>query len=185
MAYNLTGMQKDLATWLVRERRSGLLPEEFFVTWVFAGPVITHYQGELPKFTRATLEALMDEGLLAVERYTHGVNCILRGDIFTAVDSDFGAPDMSYARFVTPLEGIQHLDNDIRERCLRLLEAGGADPKLWDNAVRTAGVILEERLRDVSGLHDRKLRPQDVVNRALGQKGVLAAKFAAHCASFT
>src|SRR5207248_2606262 len=63
-------------------------------------------------------------------------------------------------------------------RCLPILGAGAADPKLWDSAVRTAGVILEERLRSVGGIADPQAIGRDLVNRVFGKTGSLATKFA-------
>ena len=58
-----------------------------------------------------------------------------------------------------------------------MLGAGAADPMLWDSAVRTAGVILEERLRDVGKISDSNIIGRDLVNRVFGQAGTLASKF--------
>jgi len=58
-----------------------------------------------------------------------------------------------------------------------MLGAGAADPMLWDSAVRTAGVILEERLRDVGKISDPNLIGRELVNKVFGQSGSLASKF--------
>ena len=55
--------------------------------------------------------------------------------------------------------------------------AGSADPMLWDSAVRTSGVILEERLRDVGGITAPDRVGRDLVNDVFGTNGTLAAKF--------
>ena len=54
-----------------------------------------------------------------------------------------------------------------------ILGAGAADPKLWDSAVRAAGVILEERLRDVGNIADRARVGRDLVNDVFGDRGTL------------
>jgi len=60
---------------------------------------------------------------------------------------------------------------------LPILGAGSADPTLWDSAIRTAGVILEERLRDVGGINDPNRIGRDLVIDVFGQSGSLAQKF--------
>lgn len=46
-----------------------------------------------------------------------------------------------------PLTEVKHLDQELWKRCQFSLSAGGDDPKAWDEAVRAATVVLEERLR--------------------------------------
>ena len=48
---------------------------------------------------------------------------------------------------------------------------------LWDSAVRTAGVILEERLRDVGNISDPNQTGQSLVSKVFGNNGTLASKF--------
>ena len=67
---------------------------------------------------------------------------------------------------------------ELKHRCLPILGAGAADPKLWDSAVRTAGVILEERLRGVGMIKDPQAVGRDLVNKVFGKVGTLASKFA-------
>jgi hypothetical protein len=55
---------------------------------------------------------------------------------------------------LTPLTEIDHLDTELWDRCRLSLSAGGADPKAWDKAVRTATVVLEERLRKLGRTED-------------------------------
>jgi len=83
-----------------------------------------------------------------------------------------------------PLDGIlsltadvTNLDNEIRARCLPILDAGNANPKLWDSIVRTATVVLEERLRDIGGITDPSRVGQGLVNDVFGQHGTLAERF--------
>lgn len=48
---------------------------------------------------------------------------------------------------------------------------------LLDSAVRTAGVILEERLRDVGSISDPNKTGRNLVNDVFGNNGTLALKF--------
>jgi hypothetical protein len=57
------------------------------------------------------------------------------------------------------------------------LGAGGTYPKMWDMAVRTAMVVLEERLRDVGGISDTGRRGQALVNDVLSSRDTLAGRF--------
>jgi hypothetical protein len=85
---------------------------------------------------------------------------------------------LKFVRHLTPLADITVLDAELKLRCLPILGAGAADPKLWDSAVRTAGVILEERLRVVGGITDSQTVGRDLVNRVFGKAGTLSGKFA-------
>jgi hypothetical protein len=113
-------------------------------------------------------------GAIDVEEVRH---CTLTGKAYEAVDSNFAAPDTSFVRHLTPLADITTLDSELKGRCLPILGAGAADPKLWDSAVRTAGVILEERLRDVGHITDQQAVGRDLVNKVFGKTGALAGKF--------
>ena len=103
-------------------------------------------------------------------------SCTLTAKAYEAVDSNFSAPDTSFVKHLTPLADITNLDNEIKHRCLPILGAGSADPKLWDSAVRTAGVILEERLRDIGGITDSTRIGRDLVNDVFSVTGTLAPK---------
>jgi uncharacterized protein Ymh len=89
----------------------------------------------------------------------------------------FAAPDTSFVKQLTPLADLTNFDDSLKQRCLPMLGAGPADPMLWDSAVRTAGVVLEERLRDVGKISDVTAIGRDLVNRVFGQSGTLASKF--------
>ena len=96
---------------------------------------------------------------------------------FEAVDSDFAAPDISFVTQLTPLADVTNLDDELKERCLPTLGAGSANPKMWDIAVRTAMVVLEERLRDVGGISNTGRIGQALVNDVFSGKGTLAGEF--------
>ena len=84
---------------------------------------------------------------------------------------------MSFIRYITPLTDVSNLDNELKTRCLPILGAGSSDPTLWDSAVRTAGVILEERLRQKGNISDRNVTGQGLVNKLFSKNGILAGKF--------
>lgn len=192
--YNLTTNQKDLLRWLVQQVRDKKLLEEFTITWITHEKAqIADYKGEanvdIPNLTKGALDALATSGLILCEiRYratnSHGGysqeersrRCTLLGSAYEAVDTDFSAPDTSFVKHLTPLADITNLDVELKQRCLPILGAGSVDPKLWDSVVRTAGVILEERLRNVGGIVDPSRIGRDLVNDVFGAKGTLAAK---------
>jgi hypothetical protein len=184
--YNLTPTQKALLRWIVEKVRAKEMPEEFTFMWGDQGGFL-HYKNApgfypAPDVTKGALDALAANDLLHIRtepgdkfgaRY-----CTLTGKAYEAVDSNFAAPDTSFARHLTPLADITVLDTEVKQRCLPILGAGAADPKLWDSAVRTAGVILEERLRDVGMIIDPHAVGRDLVNKVFGKTGTLVSKFA-------
>lgn len=194
--YNLTNNQKDLLRWLVQQVRDRKLNEEFDVQWVIPDAVfIPGFSGaagvNITNFTKGTLDALAAAELLlctihyssssgfmgGINQYESGRRCMLLGKAYGAVDSDFSASDTSFVKYLTPLADITTLDADLKQRCLPILGAGSTDPKLWDSVVRTAGVILEERLRNVGGITDASRIGRDLVNDVFGKTGSLAGKF--------
>jgi len=188
--YTLTSSQKDLLRRIVRQVREEKLPEEFSITWRSEGKgFVSVWKGgseeDIPTVTQGALDALAAAGLLLcdIEYYTaHSIKtelsrtCTLLGKAYEAVDSDFNAPDTSFVKHLTPLADITNLDAQLKQRCLPLLVAGSTDPKLWDSVVRTAGVILEKRLRDVGGIDDPNRVGRDLVNDIFGSKGTLTAR---------
>lgn len=205
--YNLTPTQKDLLRLIVKRVRAKEMSEEFTLGWgrdrvgklqvadashrpggvlplMLSSPVFHR----APEFTKGAIDALAANQLLhvrtetvsSVERFDveEVRHCTLTGEAYEAVDSNFAAPDTSFVRHLTPLADITTLDSELKERCLPILGAGAADPKLWDSAVRTAGVILEERLRSVGRITDLQVIGRDLVNKVFAKHGTLAAKFA-------
>ncbi|NEQ86880.1 MAG: hypothetical protein F6K26_44605 [Moorea sp. SIO2I5] len=141
-ALNLNETQKKLLQWLVEKVRAKKLNEEIWFTWSFSGTIIVGYQGKVPEVNRITLHALKNSGCLLCERRRKDeYKCALTRKAYEAVDSNFDAPNLS----AIPPE-LKHLDSELLERCHFSLSAGGDDPKAWDKAVRTATVVLEERL---------------------------------------
>jgi hypothetical protein len=169
----------------VQEVKAGNLPEEFWVYWISDTSVgmLEEYDGENPpQVTKGALDALTASGLILSERHSeaHGGGsrrCTLVGSAFAAVDSDFDAPDTSFVTQLTPLADITNLDDELKRRVLPILGAGSADPMMWDSAVRTAGVILEERMRDVGAIADAGRVGRELVNDVFGKEGTLAGGF--------
>ena len=185
MSYNLTEPQRELLVWIVEEIQAKNLSEEFTVMWVNDKGVLSKsdYRGsEHPTITKGMLDALSAERLLSCVPTQHrgregNRNCSITQKAYDVVDSDFAAPDTSFITHLTPLADITSLDDEIKTRCLPILGAGSADPTLWDSAVRTAGVILEERLRDVGGITDSGRVGRDLVNDVFSNNGTLAGEF--------
>lgn len=175
MTYNLTDNQKRFVKWLFDEVESGRLTEEFYVSRSQEGNRIYGYKGTHPAFSDGTLQALVSQQMLTPDRNWN--HFTLTGVAYEAVRANFNEPDTSFVKHLTPLADVTNLDPEIKTRCLPILGAGSADPKMWDSAVRVAGVILEERLRDVGSITDRGVVGADLVNRVFNNKGTLAPKF--------
>lgn len=196
MAFKLTEPQKNVVRWIVEDIRNGYLAEEFNVQWYMGGfDVVCMYdevkQGsswdEPPELTPHILNVLEKAGMIHCEphmswssskqnprQYESSRTCMLLADAYDAVDSDFDAPDTSFVRHLSPLDDVTELDEALKQRCLPVLGAGGEDPITWDSATRTAGVILEERLRQIGGLQDEHLTGVDLVNRLFGKSGTFS-----------
>ena len=179
MTYNLTPAQKDLLREIVSGVRDGKLGEEFGIVWTLQGPHFMSGSGFTPanNFTTGKLEALAASDLIHLAHGEHDVRITLTGSAYEAVDNDFNAPDTSFLTQLTPLADVTNLDPDLKQRVLPILGAGATDPMLWDSAVRTASVILEERLRDVGQITDGSIG-KGLVNRVFASGGALAAKLA-------
>lgn len=183
MNYNLTDRQKDLLRWIVDQVRSDRLEEEFHITFLNGGTVVSEWRHEgqpQPDVTLSMLEALCAEQCLrCTQQHTpqrigsrsQTVECSLTGIGYQAVDSDFNEPDTTFLRQLTPLSDISLLDERLKERCLPVLATGANDPKNWDTAVRNAGVVLEERLRVVGGITDPHIVSKQLANAVFGQNG--------------
>lgn len=196
--YNLTGNQKALAEWFVQSVKQGKFNEEFVVVWgsslTQSSPVasIVNYgwsEEDQPEIiTQGALDALKANSLIwcnvnykttrSGSQYEINRRCTLTGKIYEAVNANFNAPDTSFIKYLTPLADVGSFDENLKQRCLPILGAGGADPMLWDTPERTAGVILEERLHDVGFISDPNRTGRDLVNDVFGKNGTLASKFA-------
>jgi len=193
--YELTDIQRKAAKLLVENVRLGKLDEEFKILWFTAMQpsettvTLCNHDGSkkysilIPSgiLTQGSLESLYRNGLLL---YTESEQspyqtwkCTLTSNIFTAVDNNFNTPDNSFIDYLTPLSNPSGFDEALTKRCFPILATGGSDPILWDSAVRTAGVILEERLHDVGSIPDPNRIGRDLVNAVFGKNGTLASKF--------
>ena len=164
--YNLNPSQQALLRLIVEKVRAKQIPEEFTFAWDDQGAFLD-YEGApafslMPEVTKGALDALAANHLFHIRTEpgdAFGMRyCTLTGKAYEAVDSNFAAPDTSFVRHLTPLADITAFDAELKHRCFPILGAGAADPKLWDSAVRTAGVILEERLRNVGMITDPRYR---------------------------
>ncbi|SDM19349.1 TIGR02391 family protein [Catalinimonas alkaloidigena] len=185
--YNLTDNQKDVLKWLISQVREGNLEEEFSLVSLYGGldfiGQVRFDRDKAPVITKGTIDALHNDKLLHCQiSYSNktGVEssrrCTLTGKAYEAIDSNFDAPDNSFVKHITPLADITHFDAELKSRCLPILGTGAANEKAWDNAVRNAGVVLEERLREIGGISDSTLVGRDLVNKVFGQHGTLANK---------
>lgn len=87
--------------------------------------------------------------------------------------------DLSAIPHLVPFAQVKHLDPELWERCRLSLSSGGDDPKAWDKAVRTATVILEERLRKLGNTEstNRDATGESLVNLIFSDNSrVLAGK---------
>jgi hypothetical protein len=177
MTYNLTPSQKEVLQWLVIQGRNKSIPEEFLIRGGLGGNVkIVNYGGRPPQEVMSALRALANAQLVLLTQPDQGVYRVtLLGEAYTAVDSNFDEPDDSFIKHLTPLAHTTHLDSELKKRCLPSL-ATGSNPSNWDNACRTAGVILEERLRDVGAIKDTSKIGLGLVNEVFSERGTLAAK---------
>lgn len=176
--YNLTSSQKDLLQRLVQKVRAGDIPEEFFIHRTNGKNFIGGNSLYLSSSKNIEITQLEQDEFVANDLFRcTGRQCLLTGKAYEAVDTNFNAPDTSFVKHLTPLADITNLDEQLKQRCLPILGAGSADPTLWDSAVRTAGVILEHRLRDVGVISDDTCVGQALVNNVFNKNGTLASKF--------
>jgi hypothetical protein len=170
---NLTESQKNLLRWFVKQIREGNLPEEFNVIWTptperFAIRELKKQVNQAPSVTQGQLNRLAENQFLSCEKSQNSVTCTLTSKAFEAVDSNFAAPDTSFIKHLTPLADITSFDKELKDRCLPILGAGN-DSKHWGVAVRQAFLILEERLRSVSGIPASEKNTSEIlVNKVFG-----------------
>jgi Protein of unknown function (Hypoth_ymh) len=182
---SITKRQQEVISKIVALVRRESLKENFSAAMANQGGMIVFNSlaspvAHFPHATIETFQALANAGLLIVSitEIRFGLlSCALTGKAYEAVDSNFEAPDTSFLRQLTPLADVTKFDDALKRRCLPMLGAGAADPMLWDSAVRTAGVILEERLREIGRINDPNLIGRDLVNKVFGKAGTLANKF--------
>jgi hypothetical protein len=182
----LTALQKRVISGVVRLIRSSELQETFTVCRDGSGNGMLALHEGKPKYRfeetqPQTFEALARAGMLIVEVLEQQfglLNCTITDEAYRAVDSGFDSPDLSFVQHLSLVPDVAHLDPKLKDRCLPILTGGAADPAVWDSAVRTAGVVLEDRLHDVGRIADPSVIGQELVNRVFGATGTLASKFA-------
>jgi hypothetical protein len=184
MKYNLTDTQKKLLQEIIENVKSGAIREEFqIMRQPIDGRDVYSLRGNsgiiLDHATKTGLTALeKNELLLCISKSDSFIQKYsLTGEAYIAVQTNFNDPDTSFIQYLTPMANIDGFDEGLKKRCLPILAAGGSDPALWDSAVRTAGVILEERLRDVGSISDHSLTGQGLVNALFSKNGTLVSKF--------
>lgn len=190
MNYNLTDNQKEVIKYIVEEIEKNNLSEEFIVSWNFEGTKIFPTSDDMQvikleknsqiTLSRGVLEALKAAQFVVlslVHNSQDHCRCTVTNKAYDAVHSNFNEPDTSFIKYITPLTDVSNLDNELKTRCLPILGAGSSDPTLWDSVVRTAGVILEERLRQKGNISDPNITGQSLVNKIFANNGILASKF--------
>ena len=185
MQYNLTDAQKNLIKEIVSLVQSGSVDEEFNIVW--SGNKILGYEAalvsqnklgqELSSVTKSGISALVDNGLLSCSGSASWPTYSLTGESYKAIETDFDSPDTSFIKYVEPLGNVDNFDKELKDRCIPILATGGSESILWDSVVRTAGVILEERLRDVGLISDPSKTGNGLVNSIFNEQGTLASKF--------
>lgn len=180
--FNLNNTQKRILKWLVNEADLGTLDEnDIWVTWSKDGTHIMNYAGINPEITRITLDALEKGDFIICRKKQHDYRFSLTQQAIVAVRSGFDDNNMDtpsqFLSGVKELENIDHIDKEIRERCLFSILNNDNSPQAWDAAVRCATVVLEERLRLLANIaKDDSSTGQAIVNNLFGSKSPLISK---------
>lgn len=184
--YNITDKQKEVLRCIVNHILEDNLPENFkiysnqFRTYIFSNQK-KDIPPDIEKNMNKELFVFFEQqGLIEFAKIDTSDNlysCLVTQKAIDAVKSDFNEPDTSFLKYITPLTDVSNLDNELKQRCLPMLGADSSDPTLWDSAVRTAGVILENRLRQKGQISNPNIIGQKLVNKIFSNKGTLASKF--------
>jgi len=188
--YNLTETQKQAMQWIIREIKAERIQETFKFGYDYGRTIFSNYDYdscENPESKAIEINGYLEPGIInalsevqlisydKLSTTTYEVTVL--GKAYQAVESNFNEPDTSFIKYITPLADISNLDPELKTRCLPILGAGSSDPTLWDSAVRTAGVILETRLRQKGAINDPTITGQGLVNKIFSKTGTLANKF--------
>lgn len=183
MASNLNDSQKSLLRWMVNEAWKGQLDEnEIWFVWTSDGTDVMGYDGTVPEVKRISLDALENEGFLICQRDRHWYKCSLLAKAYEAVESNFKTNetirDNSFTDYLKGLNDIDHLDDELKQRCLHSISNDPENPKAWDKAIRTATVVLEERLRKIGETEkiDPDATADTIVNIAFKERSKIAKK---------
>lgn len=188
--YNLTNKQKQAMQWIIKEIKESRIQESFKFGHNYGRTIFSQYDYdscENPKLkiqetndylNPGIIDALSKAQLISYDKSSPtSYEVTVLGKAYDAVESNFNEPDTSFIKYITPLADIRNLDNELKTRCLTIVSVGVSDPKQWDSAVRTAGVILEERLQEKGSISDRNITGQSLVNKIFSKNGTLASKF--------
>jgi hypothetical protein len=182
--YNLTEQQRQFLKYIVVLIREGILTEDLWLVSELSKVSLfsPHKEKKLnypsSKSPKSDLDVLVHEQLINRTRNLPSESrYIVTQKAYEAVDSNFNEPDTSFTKYITPLADASNLDNELKNRCLPIVGAGSSEPTFWDSAVRTAGVILEERLRQKGSISDSNITGQTLVNKIFGQAGIFSNKF--------
>lgn len=178
----LTESQKRVLKWLINEAYLGKLDEnEINILFSLSGTSILGYEDEVPEINEMTLDLLEKEGFLICHRSQHSYRCSLTGLAYEAVDNNFNLNRIerndSFVDYLNDFKEITHLDEELKQRCLFSITNDPTNPKAWDKAIRTATVILENRLRDLGETDkiDPNATGDTIVNITFSEKGKIAA----------
>jgi hypothetical protein len=196
--HNFTEQQKQFFRSLMKEIEEGNLPETFIVAQFGQHLSLRTNQGYFRLFdkvqesvfelyeahglvTRKPVYHNMSGPLLSTQQEHHmvtqvGTQCTITAEAYRAMKTDFQATDPLVAQHFTSDLTLRTLDPRLQERSLPVLSGGALDPKRWDSAVRSAALVLEERLRDIGGVTESGLTAVQVVNTVFGQQGRLGLK---------
>jgi hypothetical protein len=180
---NLNESQKSILRWIVNEAWNGNLDEnEIWFIWSKDGTDIMDFDGKVPEVKKITLESLEKAGFLICQRDQHWYKCALTSRAYEAVENNFETKkikrDDSYTDYLKGLNNLDHLDKELKQRCLHSISNDPENPTAWDKAIRTATVVLEERLRKIG--ETEKINPaataDTIVNIAFSERGKIAKK---------
>lgn len=182
--YNLTKQQKEFLKDIITLIRKKAITEELWLVSnlkkasLFSPKTKQGVNYPSSKYPKSNLDALVKEKLIICTKNKRSESrYVVTQKAYEAVDSNFDEPNTSFINYITSLTDTSNLDNELKNRCLPILSAGSLNPTLWDSAVRTAGVILEERLRQKGAIEDPNITGQNLVNKIFNKTGILANKF--------
>lgn len=172
---NLTKPQQKDLRWILRQVKDENLSEGN-ITFCRHGDGWYYLNGMDFKVQSSTLQAWKEEKLIIPS--TDKTTVLIFGltkKAYEVVDSDFNAPDRSAVPHLTSLLNMENLDPELWNRCRYSLSASGDAPEAWDKAVRSAMVVLEERLRGIAKVDDipHNATSQQIVNKIFSQKSSL------------
>lgn len=173
---NLTKLQQEDLRWILEQVKDRKLSEGD-IKFCRHEDGWYYLNGMGFKVQLSTLYAWKQEELLvsSIEKETVFIFGLTK-KAYEVVDSNFNAPDRSAVPHLTSLLNIENLDPKLWDRCKYSLSASGEAPEAWDKAVRSAMVVLEERLRRIAKL-DKTLPPnatgQQLINHIFSQKSSL------------